>query len=127
MPTLWRYLKPYCWLAALAGPAQVLAPAAPLISGKLIDEYATHPGQQTRSEQVAGVLRLLTLGIVVTQTLRLSYTACGDQSSGANPAILQKVRTDIETFTLVAQQGVYYLMWRQQIGERRTGVMALTD
>jgi ATP-binding cassette subfamily B protein len=66
---LWRYLKPYRWLAGLslllAGVAQVLALIDPIIFGKLIDEYATYPGQKTESEKVTGVLQLLALAVGV--------------------------------------------------------------
>ena len=59
MPILWTYLKPYRWLAvlalALAGIAQILALVDPIIFGKLIDEYATNPGQKTDSEKINGV------------------------------------------------------------------------
>lgn len=133
MVILWKYLSPYRWLAALAlvlaGIAQVLALVDPIIFGKLIDQYATNPGQKTDSEKVTGVLGLLGLAIGVAilsnitkafqeymtrlvvqkfgtdifndglkQTLRLSYQAFGDQSSGATLSILQKVRTDTEKF-----------------------------
>jgi len=133
MAILWKYLFPYRWLAALAlllaGVAQVLALVDPIIFGKLIDEYATNPGQKTDSEKITGVLGLLGLAIGVAilsnvtkafqeymtrlvvqkfgtdifndglkQTLRLSYQAFGDQSSGATLSILQKVRTDTEKF-----------------------------
>ena len=133
MAILWKYLYPYRWLAALAlllaGIAQVLALVDPIIFGKLIDQYATNPGQKTDSEKVRGVLGLLGLAIGVAilsnitkafqeymtrlvvqkfgtdifddglkQTLRLSYQAFGDQSSGATLSILQKVRTDTEKF-----------------------------
>ncbi|RYF70010.1 MAG: ABC transporter ATP-binding protein, partial [Cytophagaceae bacterium] len=63
MPILWKYLYPYRWLAilalALAGVAQILALVDPIIFGKLIDEYATNPGQKTESDKIKGVLWLL--------------------------------------------------------------------
>ncbi|GAB3506224.1 ABC transporter ATP-binding protein [Spirosoma knui] len=69
MRILWTYLKPYRWLAglslALAGIAQVLALVDPIIFGKLIDEYATNPGQKTESEKLTGVLQLLALAVGV--------------------------------------------------------------
>ncbi len=69
MPIIWKYLYPYRWLAGLAlllaGIAQVLALVDPIIFGKLIDEYATHPGQKTDSERVTGVLWLLALAVGV--------------------------------------------------------------
>ncbi|WP_080055895.1 ABC transporter ATP-binding protein [Spirosoma aerolatum] len=69
MRILWQYLKPYRWLAlaalALAGVAQILALVDPIIFGKIIDQYATHPGQKTDSEKVNGVLHLLAIAIGV--------------------------------------------------------------
>lgn len=69
MVILWKYLKPYRGLAALAlllaGIAQILALIDPVIFGKLIDEYATNPGAKTDSEKINGVLQLLGLAIGV--------------------------------------------------------------
>lgn len=69
MAILWKYLKPYRGLAALAlllaGVAQILALIDPVIFGKLIDEYATNPGLKTDSEKINGVLKLLGLAIGV--------------------------------------------------------------
>ncbi|MEZ0484733.1 ABC transporter ATP-binding protein [Fibrella aquatica] len=69
MPILWKYLYPYRWLAALAlslaGIAQILALIDPIIFGKLIDEYATNPGQKTDSDKINGVLWLLGLAVGV--------------------------------------------------------------
>ena len=69
MAILWNYLKPYRWLAllalALAGIAQILALVDPIIFGKLIDEYATNPGQKTDSDKIRGVLYLLAIAIGV--------------------------------------------------------------
>ncbi|GAB3946941.1 ABC transporter ATP-binding protein [Spirosoma harenae] len=69
MRILWQYLKPYRWLAltalALAGIAQILALVDPIIFGKIIDQYATHPGQKTESEKVSGVLKLLAIAVGV--------------------------------------------------------------
>ena len=69
MAILWKYLKPYRGLAALAlllaGVAQILALIDPVIFGKLIDEYATNPGSKTDSEKINGVLKLLGLAIGV--------------------------------------------------------------
>ena len=69
MQILWNYLKPYRWLAVLAlvlaGVAQILSLVDPIIFGKLIDEYATHPGQKTDSEKITGVLQLLAIAVGV--------------------------------------------------------------
>lgn len=69
MHTLWKYLKPYKWIAALAlllaGIAQVLALVDPIIFGRIIDGYATQRGTRPDSELVRGVLRLLGLAVAV--------------------------------------------------------------
>ncbi len=69
MAILWKYLKPYRGLAALAlvlaGVAQILALVDPIIFGKLIDEYATNPGQKSDSDKIRGVLYLLAIAVGV--------------------------------------------------------------
>ncbi|ARK11191.1 ABC transporter ATP-binding protein [Fibrella sp. ES10-3-2-2] len=79
MPILWKYLYPYRWLAALAlllaGIAQILALVDPIIFGKLIDEYATNPGQKTASDKVRGALWLLALamGVAVLSNITKAF------------------------------------------------------
>ncbi|XWW46745.1 ABC transporter ATP-binding protein [Fibrella sp. USSR17] len=79
MPILWKYLYPYRWLAALAlllaGVAQILALVDPIIFGKLIDEYATNPGQKTESDKVRGALWLLALamGVAVLSNITKAF------------------------------------------------------
>src|SRR6476620_6102503 len=76
MRVLWNYLKPYKWLALLslllAGAAQVLSLIDPIIFGKIIDEYAEHPGNKTEHELINGVLWLLFLAIAVATLARLA-------------------------------------------------------
>ncbi len=67
MKTLWKYLKPHRRLVffslLLAAVAQLLSLIDPLIFGKIIDDYATNPGNRSESELVRGVL--FWLGIAV--------------------------------------------------------------
>ncbi len=76
MKILWQYLKPYKGLAILslllAAIAQILALVDPVIFGKIIDEYASNPGNKTEKERINGVLLLLFLGIAVAILARLA-------------------------------------------------------
>ena len=51
MHILWSYLRPHWRLAVLAlllaGVAQVLNLVDPIIFGRIIDDYALHPGSKT--------------------------------------------------------------------------------
>lgn len=78
MKIFWSYLKPYKWTAvlslALAAIAQALSFLDPIIFGKIIDNYALHPGTKTEKELVTGVLWMLLLAIVVAIGARLAKT-----------------------------------------------------
>ena len=117
MQILWQYLKPYRWLAllalALAGIAQVLALVDPIIFGKLIDQYATHPGQKTESEKVAGVLRLLALAVGVAV---LSNLTKGFQEY-VTRLVVQKFGTDIFNDGLKQTLRLSY----QEFGDQSSG------
>lgn len=117
MQILWQYLKPYRWLAllalALAGIAQVLALVDPIIFGKLIDQYATHPGQKTESEKVAGVLRLLALAVGVAI---LSNLTKGFQEY-VTRLVVQKFGTDIFNDGLKQTLRLSY----QEFGDQSSG------
>ncbi len=67
MKLLWKYLKPQRWLILaillLAGISQLLSLVDPLIFGKIIDDYATQPGNRPQQELVSGVL--LWLGVAI--------------------------------------------------------------
>jgi len=69
MKVLWRYLRPYKWLAIfsmfLAAIAQALNFYDPVIFGKIIDNYALNPGNKTEKELVSGILWLLLLAVTV--------------------------------------------------------------
>lgn len=69
MRILWKYIKPYKWLAIfsmiLAAVSQALNFLDPVIFGKILDDYALNPGSKTENELVKGVLWLLTLAIAI--------------------------------------------------------------
>jgi len=95
MRILWMYLKPYRWLVVLslffAGISQVLALADPVIFGKIIDQYATHPGNQTEEELTSGALYWLLIAIAVAM-LALLAKALGDYMTRL---VVQKFGMDI--------------------------------
>ncbi|MBC7937218.1 MAG: ABC transporter ATP-binding protein [Rhizobacter sp.] len=76
MTLLWKYLRPYRWLALLsmllAAVAQALAFFDPVIFGKIIDEYATNTAKLTEDERVNGVLKLLALAVGVAIASKLA-------------------------------------------------------
>jgi ATP-binding cassette subfamily B protein len=133
MKILWKYLQPQRWLIVisllLAGASQLLNLVDPLIFGRIIDQYATHPGNRPENELVSGVLWLLGIAIAVAllarvakafqeyytrlavqlfgmqlfneglkQTLRLSFQEFEEQRSGETLSVLQKVRSDTQSF-----------------------------
>ena len=69
MQILWKYLKPYKWLAIfsmlLASIAQAFNFLDPVIFGKILDNYALNPGSKSERELITGVLWLLALAIGV--------------------------------------------------------------
>lgn len=78
MHILWKYLKPYKWLAilsmVLAAIAQALHFLDPVIFGKILDNFALNPGSKTEKELVTGVLWLLGLAIVIAIAAKLAKT-----------------------------------------------------
>lgn len=78
MSILWHYLKPHRWLIALAlllaGLAQLLTLVDPLIFGKIIDDYGTHPGEKTEKELVNGVFFWLLVAVAIALLARLAKT-----------------------------------------------------
>jgi len=74
LKTLWNYLKPQRWLLAatlfIAGISQLLSLIDPLIFGKIIDDYATHPGNRSEEALVKGVLGWLGVAIAVALLAR---------------------------------------------------------
>lgn len=78
MKTLWHYLRPQraliVWSLLLAGLAQLLTLVDPLIFGKIIDEYALHPGDRKEAELVKGVLFWLAVAVGLALLARLAKT-----------------------------------------------------
>jgi len=76
MRILWKYLKPHKGLILvsllLAGIAQLLSLVDPLIFGKIIDEYATTPGNRSQDELVRGVLYWLGIALAVALLARIA-------------------------------------------------------
>ncbi|HMK04061.1 MAG TPA: ABC transporter ATP-binding protein [Ferruginibacter sp.] len=76
MKILWKYLRPYKWLAVLsmllAAIAQALNFYDPVIFGKIIDNYALNPGNKNEDELVNGILGLLVLAIGVAIAAKLA-------------------------------------------------------
>jgi ATP-binding cassette, subfamily B, bacterial len=153
MKILWKYLSPQRGLIVLslllAGISQLLSLVDPLIFGKIIDQYATHPGSRPENELVKGVLWWLGIAIVVAllgrvakafqdfytrlavqkfgmqlfnegikQTLRLSFQEFEEQRSGETLSVLQKVRSDTQSFInsfinvlFSSVVGIGFLIW----------------
>lgn len=78
MKIFWNYLEPYKWPAllslVLAALAQALGFLDPIIFGKIIDNYALHPGNKTEDELVSGVLWMLLLAVGIALAARLART-----------------------------------------------------
>lgn len=76
METLWKYLKPHKNLIIvallLATAAQLLSLIDPVIFGKIIDDYATHPVVHTEKELIRGVLLWLVIAVAVALLSRLT-------------------------------------------------------
>jgi len=76
MKILWKYLKPQQWLIlvslTLAGVSQLLSLIDPLIFGKIIDEYATQPGNRAEEELVKGVLWWLGVAVAIALVARVA-------------------------------------------------------
>ncbi|MBV7533992.1 ABC transporter ATP-binding protein [Chitinophaga sp. sic0106] len=69
MKTLWKYLKPHKKLILLslllAGSAQLLNLLDPIIFGKIVDNYASNPGNLSEKELVSSVLYWLGIAIAI--------------------------------------------------------------
>lgn len=113
MPILWKYFKEQKWWVVLAfflaAIAQLLSLTDPIIFGKIIDEYATNPGNKSQEVLVKGVLYWLSIaiGIAIAARIakafqeyytRLSFQEFEESHSGETLSILQKVKTDTERF-----------------------------
>jgi len=111
MKILWKYLQPQRWLIvlslALAGVSQLLSLVDPLIFGKIIDNYASHPGSRPENELVKGVLWWLGVAIVVALLARIAkafqefYTRLAVQKFGMqlfNEGLKQTLRLSFQEF-----------------------------
>jgi ATP-binding cassette subfamily B protein len=80
MKIIWRYLKPFKGLLALAmalaGAAQVLQLIDPIIFGKIIDRYALNPGGRTDQELMGGALKWLGIAVAVALLSRIFQAFC---------------------------------------------------
>lgn len=69
-------MRPHRWMIVLslvlAGIAQVATMYDPIIFGKIIDNYALHPGDRTETVLVKGVLFWLVIAISVAMVARLA-------------------------------------------------------
>jgi len=56
MTILWKYLKPWKWfiivILGFAEVREVLNRVDPIIFGKIIDDYALHPGDDQKEKMV---------------------------------------------------------------------------
>jgi ATP-binding cassette subfamily B protein len=76
MKLLWKYLQPHKALIffslLLAAAAQLLNLVDPIIFGKIIDDYASAPGNRTQSELVKGVSFWLGIALGVAVLARVA-------------------------------------------------------
>jgi ATP-binding cassette subfamily B protein len=111
MKILWKYLKPQQWLIvlslSLAGVSQLLNLVDPLIFGKIIDEYATQPGNRSENELVKGVLWWLGIAVTIALLARIAksfqeyYTRLSVQKFGMqifNDGLRQTLRLSYQEF-----------------------------
>lgn len=141
MRLLWTYLRPHWRLGLLAlllaGASQVPALVDPIIFGAIIDDHAI--GRAGKSDTIAFVgpsgsgkstpVKLL-VGLYAPGAGSVSYNAIstGDfrynmvrRQMHANTIFVLEKGSIVEQGTheaLRAARGLYYAMWRQQIGER---------
>ena len=111
MKILWKYLKPQQWIIvlslSLAGVSQLLSLIDPLIFGKIIDEYATQPGNRPENELVKGVLWWLGIAVTIALLARIAksfqeyYTRLSVQKFGMqifNDGLKQTLRLSYQEF-----------------------------
>lgn len=75
MKIFWNYMRPHRWMIGLslllAGLGQLATMVDPMIFGKIIDDYALHPGNRPQNELVKGVLFWLAIAVGVAMLARL--------------------------------------------------------
>ncbi|WP_316839037.1 ABC transporter ATP-binding protein [Pedobacter gandavensis] len=111
MPILWKYFKVQKWWVLLAlllaAIAQLLSLTDPIIFGKIIDEYASNPGNKSQDELVNGVLYWLGIAIAIAIAARVAkafqeyYTRLAVQQFGMqifNDGIRQTLRLSFQEF-----------------------------
>lgn len=111
MPILWKYFKEQKWWVLLAlllaAVAQLLSLTDPIIFGKIIDEYASNPGNKSQDELVKGVLYWLSIAIAIAIAARIAkafqeyYTRLAVQQFGMqifNDGIRQTLRLSFQEF-----------------------------
>ncbi|WP_237028652.1 ABC transporter ATP-binding protein [Pedobacter steynii] len=111
MPILWKYFKEQKWWVVLAlilaAVAQLLSLTDPIIFGKIIDEYATNPGNKSQQELVNGVLYWLGIAIAIAIAARIAkafqeyYTRLAVQQFGMqifNDGLKQTLRLSFQEF-----------------------------
>ncbi|MES2645555.1 MAG: ABC transporter ATP-binding protein [Bacteroidota bacterium] len=111
MKILWKYLHPQKWLIVLslafAAISQLLNLVDPLIFGKIIDEYATKPGNRTEEQLVKGVLYWLTIAISIAiiarvfKSIQEYFTRLAVQKFGMqifNDGLKQTLRLSFQEF-----------------------------
>jgi ATP-binding cassette subfamily B protein len=62
----------YCYCFAACSCFQLLSLVDPLIFGKIIDQYAIHPGNRPEAALVPGVLTWLGIAIAVALLARIA-------------------------------------------------------
>ncbi|WPV67627.1 ABC transporter ATP-binding protein [Chitinophaga sp. LS1] len=76
MKIFWQYMRPHRWMIllslVLAGIAQVATMYDPIIFGKIIDNYALHPGDRTETVLIKGVVFWLIIAISIAMVARLA-------------------------------------------------------
>lgn len=111
MKTLWKYFRQQKWWVALAlllaGIAQLLNLIDPVIFGKIIDDYATNPGDLSREELINGVLYWLGIAVAVAVAARIAkafqeyFTRLAIQRFGMqifNDGLKQTLRLSFQEF-----------------------------
>lgn len=111
MRILWKYLRPQRGLILLslllAGISQLLNLVDPLIFGKIIDDYATNPGNRSQDELTMGVLKWLGIAIAVALLARVGksfqeyFTRLAVQRFGMqifNDGLKQTLRLSFQEF-----------------------------
>ncbi len=95
MRILWKYLKPQKQLVffslLLVAVAQLLGLIDPIIFGKIIDDYASNPGNRPQKELINRVLMWLGIAIAIAVLAKVNksfsgiyYTACCSKVRHAN-------------------------------------------